>query len=55
MATWQTQTKPGSLGNGWGYDQLEMTYDQVLDPVTGNTVSYDQIGADVTWTTVNKN
>lgn len=55
MATWTTQSKPGSLGTGWVYDQSVMTYDSLLDPVTGNTVSYDQIGQNVNWQTITKN
>lgn len=55
MATWTTQTKPGSAGAGWAYDQTNLEYDALVDPITDNTVSYDQIGGSVTWTTLNKN
>lgn len=50
MATWDNQEKPGALIGGWSYDELGLTYDQVLDLDTGNTVFYNGLGIAQTWT-----
>lgn len=50
MATWDNQEKPGTLVGGWSYNELGLTYNQVLDLDTGNTVFYNGLGIAQTWT-----
>ena len=42
-------------GSGWDYDQPEITYDGLTDPITGLPVCYDGLGVTTTWTNATKN
>ena len=50
MATsWETLEKPGTTLGGWMYDEVNFTYDQILDLETGDTVYYDGLGLGSVW------
>lgn len=42
-------------GSGWTYDQIGITYDGVLDPISGMPVFYDGVGTAPTITNESKN
>jgi hypothetical protein len=42
-------------GTGWDYNELNMTYNQVLDATTNSPVLYNGVGYVATWNNVNKN
>ena len=42
-------------GAGWDYNQPEITYDAVTDPITGLPVKYDSLGTTPTITNLSKN
>lgn len=37
-------------GSGWLYDQLGITYDGPLDPISDNAILYDGLGTLPIWT-----
>jgi hypothetical protein len=42
-------------GSGWLYDQIPLTYDGALDPISGMPVFYDGIGSAIVITNESKN
>jgi hypothetical protein len=50
MATWENIGKPGNQGSGQLYDDLNLEYDALTDPDSGNSVFYDGIGQSQVWT-----
>ena len=52
--TWETYELPGVTGGGWEYDNAAMTYDDLVDADTGQTLYYDGEGTSQTWTTQTK-
>lgn len=46
---WTNELKPG---DGWLYDQVAVTYDQIL--LDGSKVLYDSAGEETAWTLENK-
>lgn len=42
-------------GAGWAYDDPNITYDGLTDPVSGNPVYYDSSGQTVTFAAQSKN
>lgn len=49
MTTWNNFDKTGVVGGGWQYNEANLTYNQVIDPNTGNIVYYNGIGLPTTW------
>jgi len=47
MTKWTTQPKPGF---GWQYDQQDLSYDALLDNLSGAIVYYDASGNRTVWT-----
>ena len=45
----------GKGGSGWDYDQPEITYDAVTDPIAGLPVFYDSLGTTPVITNLTKN
>jgi hypothetical protein len=52
MTTWITQIK--NFIGGWLYNQPGFTYNQALDPISGDPVTYDSVGLADPWTTQTK-
>ncbi len=50
MTTWDNLEKIGTITGGWSYNEVNLAYDQPVDPDTGNTVYYNGIGLSTTWT-----
>lgn len=42
-------------GSGQKYDDSNLTYDELFDPITGNPVFYDGVGTTPVWTNQTKN
>lgn len=54
MSTWNNQEKTGNT-QGWEYNEVGYTYNQLTDPESGATVKYNSVGDAVTFTNLNKN
>ena len=54
MTTWDLQEESGTSGAGWLYDEVNLTYDNLLDPDSGLPVFYDGLGSTVSWTNLTK-
>lgn len=50
-SVWDNKLKPGS---GYFYDEINLFYDEIIDPFSSLPVYYEGIGALTTWTTVIK-
>jgi hypothetical protein len=52
MVSFDSQEKAGS---GWDYNDMNLTYNAVFDPDSGNEVFYNGIGRVTTFTNQSKN
>ena len=52
---WDLIEKVGTFLGGWQYNEPNLTYNQLLDPDSGNVVYYNGLGLGQTWTLENKN
>ena len=50
-----TMKRYGKAGAGWTYDQADLTYDALVDPVTNLAVLYDGLGTLPVFTNQAKN
>ena len=57
VATMTNESMPSTIwnrygkdGQGWLYDQPEITYDGVIDPISGLPVTYDGLGTATSFT-----
>jgi len=48
-STWDNVEKSGAIGGGWNYNEVELTYEQITDLETGNTVYYEALGLAQNW------
>jgi len=46
---WDNLEKSGTITGGWIYNQPGFSYNQAIDPLTGNTVYYNGVGLGQTW------
>mgnify|MGYP003649225987 CR=1 FL=1 len=53
-ATWDPQEKPGLEGGGWDYDDNLIEYDSETDPESEDTVKYNGVGTEQSWTNQNE-
>lgn len=49
--SWDTREKSGQ---GWMYDEPNLTYDAPTDPDSGDVVYYNALGSTTAWSTQNK-
>ena len=53
--TWETDTKSGTSGEGWQYNEANFTYNIDQDTISGaGSVQYDFVGLSQTFTNVPK-
>lgn len=50
VTTWDNIEKTGTIQGGWTYDEVDLSYDSIQDTQTGNSVYYNGLGVNVTWT-----
>lgn len=53
MSSWSNQEKTGNT-QGWEYDEVGFTYDQLLDPISNSPVYYNSVGSAVSYTNLTK-
>ena len=53
MSNWDNIEKSGG-SDGWEYDEVNLTYDALVDPDSGSTVYYNGIGTVTTFTNITK-
>lgn len=54
MTTWDNLEKPGFANGGWEYNETNLTYNEVIDPDTQLSVTYNGLGTAVSWSNQTK-
>lgn len=55
VTTWIQQNKSGTTLGGWLFNQINYTFNQATDPVSGDIVYFNGAGVGQTWTNQPKN
>jgi len=42
-------------GTGWDYNEVGLTYNEIIDPTTSLQVLYNGVGTVASWTNINRN
>jgi hypothetical protein len=54
MTTWDNIEKSGTGNGGWEFNEPNLTFNQSIDPDSGNTVYFNGLGLSTTWTNISK-
>lgn len=52
--TWDNLEKATTFSGGWDFNEVNLAFNQVNDPDTGNLVYFNGIGLLTTWTNIPK-
>lgn len=52
--TYENQSKPGEITEGWLYNEIGFAYNQANDPIGGDIVFYNGVGRDISFTNGSK-
>jgi hypothetical protein len=52
--TWDNIEKSGGITGGWSFNEVSISFNQVLDVDTFNTVFFNGLGLLAVWTNLNK-